>query len=105
MGKPRNGTAEKILQSLPPLPLTDGQWQAVFDALGISGQQSAVAKLMLRDASNSEIATILGISDGSVKQYQQRLSRRTGANSRMQLAMRVLAVSHEIRSCRCRPTS
>jgi DNA-binding CsgD family transcriptional regulator len=94
--------ARIILDRLPPLPLADDHWRAVTETLGLSGQLAETAKLMLRDASNEQIATVLGISTGTVDQYQKRITARTGARGRMQLAMRVLAVSHEVgpdRSC------
>jgi DNA-binding CsgD family transcriptional regulator len=78
------------------LPLRDDQRQAIFKALQFSPQQIAIAELMLRDASNSEIVAVLGIGNGTVKSYQKRIFARTGTHSRMQLAMRVLAVSHDI---------
>jgi DNA-binding CsgD family transcriptional regulator len=96
MDKRREEMVRRILDSLPPLPLSDDQRRAIFKALQLSPQQIAIAELMLRDASNSEIVAVLGISDGTVKSYQQRIFARSGTRSRMQLAMRVLAVSHDI---------
>ncbi len=83
--------------SLPPLPLNAAHWDAICKVLQLSPRQIAVAELMLRDAGNQEIVAALGISEGTLKTQQRRLYSRTGTSSRVQLAMRVLALSHEVR--------
>ena len=95
MSTPREPAA-KILDRLPPLPLPESLRRSVFRRLKLSPQQTTIAELMLRDAGNAEIEVILDLSEGTVKTQQARIFSRTGTHSRMQLAMRVLAVSHEI---------
>ncbi len=96
MAEHRETPASKVLATLPPLPLDDRHWQAICQALRLSPRQIAVVELMLRDAGNKEIVAALGISEGTLKTQQKRIFRRTATCSRVQLAMRVLAVSHEI---------
>ncbi len=104
MAEHREKPANKFLETLPPLPLDDAHWQAICTALRLSPRQIAVVELMLRDAGNKEIVAALGISEGTLKTQQRRIFRRTATHSRVQLAMRVLAVSHEVDGQdRCRP--
>lgn len=86
----------RTLDPLPDLPFGDRHWQAVFRALELSPRQVEIVTLMLRDASNEGIAAELGISIGTLKSYWQRISHRLGVNSRMQLSMRILSVSHQV---------
>jgi DNA-binding CsgD family transcriptional regulator len=82
--------------ALPPLPLNAVKWRAVCAALRLSPMHARIVELTLRDACNKQISSMLGISDGTLKSHQKCISARTATRGRMQLAMRVLAVSHEI---------
>ena len=88
----------RTLDPLPNLPFGERHWQAIFRSLRLSPRQIEMVALMLRDASNDEIVAELGISLGTLKNYWQRISHRVGVNSRMQLAMRILAVSYEVQN-------
>lgn len=88
--------AAHILKSLPPLPLKASHWQAVCKALELSRQQCRIVELLLRSASHKQIATVVGITEPTLKTYLERIAARTGTRGSMQLAMRVLAVSHEV---------
>lgn len=90
--------AAVILSQAPPLPLDDAHWQEVVGTIGLSAQQARILELMLRDLSDLQIAQVLGISESTVKTHQERIRFRTGARGRMQLAMLVLSVSHQVRS-------
>ena len=63
----------------------------------LSSQQAKVVELVLRSASRKQIATILGITEPTLKTYLDRIAARTGTRGPMQLAMRVLAISHQVR--------
>ncbi len=89
--------AERSLDALPPLPLEADHWQAVCRAMQLSAQQVQVLELLLRGAGQKQIAAALGISQPTLKTYLDRIAARTGARGRMQLAMHVMAVSHEVR--------
>jgi DNA-binding CsgD family transcriptional regulator len=86
----------KIMARCPPLPLAADHWQAVVEAMGISEQQAKVVELVLRDLRTKEIVAVTRLSEGTVKDYLKRVGQRTGTRGRMQLAMRVLALSHEV---------
>jgi DNA-binding NarL/FixJ family response regulator len=86
----------RLLESHPPLPLTQSHWSAIVATLKLSEQLATVAELLLRGFSVKEIATVTELGEGTVKDYVQRIGRRTGTHGRMQLAMRVLAVSHQV---------
>jgi len=88
--------AADLADSLPPLPLAAEHWSAVAAALNLSPQQTRIVELTLRGACHKQTATILGISEPTLKSYLQRIFVRTGTRSRMQLAMHVLAVSHQV---------
>ena len=81
---------------LPPLPLAEHHWRAIFKALGLSPRQTEITRLMLRSASNQQIAQVLGVGEGTVKTQVQRIFNRACVHDRMELAMRVLALSHEL---------
>jgi DNA-binding NarL/FixJ family response regulator len=64
--------------------------------MGLSRQQARVVELMLRCASQKQIAAALDITEPTLKTYMQRIFVRTGTNSRMDLAMHVFALSHRV---------
>ncbi len=84
------------LDRLPDLPLGPAHWRAIADALSLSKRQAEIAELTLRDAGDEQIARALGISLSTLKTQRKRIAERTGAKTRMQLAMRVLVVSHQL---------
>lgn len=96
VGRRRAPAAPQPRRSLPPLPLDPEHWEAIFRALDLSAQQSTVVELVLRDQSVKQIARIMEITEPTVKTYLARIATRTGARGRMQLAMHVLAVSHQV---------
>jgi DNA-binding NarL/FixJ family response regulator len=96
MPTPANAAAGKQIDLLPPLPLQEQYWQAIFKALGLSPRQTEITRLMLRSASNQQIAHILDVSEGTVKTQVQRIFNRLGVHDRMEFAMRVLALSHDL---------
>ncbi len=88
--------ADRGIEALPPLPLDAAHWQAVCEAMQLSSQQAKVVELVLRSASRKQIAATLGITEPTLKTYLDRVASRTGTRGPMQLAMRVLAISHQV---------
>ena len=84
------------LDTFPPLPLDDGHWQAIVQAMRLSPQQAKIVELVLRGICDKQIAIAMGISEPTIRTYLQRISARTQTRGRMELAMRVLAVSHQV---------
>jgi DNA-binding NarL/FixJ family response regulator len=62
----------------------------------LSQRQARVVELLLRGMSEKQIAADLGIKKTTVREYLDRISVRTRTRGRMELAMHVLAVSHEV---------
>jgi len=87
----------RILAMAPPLPLEEELWHAVVQQLKLSSQQARIVELILRDLSDKQIALVMGISESTIETHKERIRLRTGARGRMQLAMQVMAVSHQIR--------
>ena len=80
----------------PPLPLDSAHWQAIVQAMQLSPQQAKIVELVLRGMCDKQIATAMGISEPTIRTYLQRISARTHTHGRMELALRVLAVSHQV---------
>ncbi|MFZ0184026.1 MAG: helix-turn-helix transcriptional regulator [Nitrosotalea sp.] len=104
MAKRSKPTARNRIDLLPPLPLDAAQWEMIFDFLGLSPKQAEITRLLLRSGARRQIAEALNISEPTLKTHLDRIYARTGASDPMQLAMRVLAVSHQVKAeQRCRP--
>lgn len=84
------------LDNFPPLPVDDGHWRAIVKAMQFSPQQAKLVELVLRGLCDKQIAATMGISEPTIRTYLQRIFVRTRTQSRMELAMRVLAVSHQV---------
>jgi DNA-binding CsgD family transcriptional regulator len=84
------------INPVPPLPVDADHWAAIVKRIGLSAQQAKVLELTLRGQSVKQIARIMGIAEPTIKTYQERIATRTGTSGRMQLAMHVLAVSHQV---------
>ena len=96
MAKRESNNGAMALASLPALPLTAGHWQSIFAAMRLSPKQATVVDLTLRDLSDNRIAEIMGIHKSTVNMHRERIYARTGARTKMQIAMHVLVVSHEL---------
>ena len=104
MVKRTNRAVGNHIELLPPLPLDAAHWQAIFDFLGLSPKQADIATLLLRSAARKQIAEALDISEPTLKTHLCRIFARTGTSDPMQLAMRILAVSHQVKADEgCRP--
>lgn len=102
MSRPTKTVAD-FLETFPPLPLGPDHWQAVVRSMRLSPQQARIVELVLRGMGDRQIAITMGIGEPTIRTYLQRIFRRTDSHSRMELAMRVLAVSHDVNpACRCR---
>jgi DNA-binding NarL/FixJ family response regulator len=92
----RRHSTDSTFAEAPPLPLTPAHWRAIFCALGLSPKQSQVVELVLRGLCNKQITEAMGIRGPTVRTYFERIEARTGTHGRMELAMKVLAISHEV---------
>lgn len=65
----------------PPLPLAPATWR-------LSPREDAICTLVLRGATNRQIAATLGISENTVETHLRRVFDKTGAGSRIELVAR-----------------
>jgi DNA-binding NarL/FixJ family response regulator len=80
----------------PPFPLTVDHWQRIVDALEFSPQQARIVELVLRGLCDKQIAAVMGIGEPTIRTYLSRIFARTETHGRMQLALRVLDISHQV---------
>jgi DNA-binding NarL/FixJ family response regulator len=64
-------------------------WLAIADSLQLSEREAQVVGLLLRDESESGIATQLGISTHTVHTHLERLYRKLKVTSRCQVVIRI----------------
>jgi DNA-binding CsgD family transcriptional regulator len=104
MASQKSQPASETSTVSPPLPLAADHWAAVILEIGLSPRQVRIIELVLCDHSTREIARILRIGEPTVKTYLDRIAVRTGTRGRMQLAMHILRVSHQVAGDgKCRP--
>ena len=85
----------------PPLPappaarpralLTEADWQRLHDVVRLSTRERQIVALLLEDEKESAIGRRLGISPHTVHTYVERLYRKLGVASRVQLIVVLLA--------------
>jgi len=66
-------------------------WVGIGDVLGLSPRQAEVARCVLADQGEDEIAQALGLSPDTVHSHVKRLREKLHAHSRLQLATRIFA--------------
>jgi DNA-binding CsgD family transcriptional regulator len=66
-------------------------WAGITERLELSPRQAQIAKAVLADQSDDEIAQALGLSPDTAHSHVQRLREKLHAHSRLQLATRVFA--------------
>ena len=93
MSRRDDESAERLLASLPPLPLDAKLWHSVVKALRLSRQHTKIVELILRTAYPKQIAVILNIAETTLKTYMQRIFMQTGTRCRVQLVIHVMTVA------------
>lgn len=91
-----------LVPDLPPLPLAADHWQAIVKEMGLSARQAEIVELVARGASLREISSALEISISTIRTQQERIFDKTGTNTRGELLLRILALSHNVGWCTCR---
>ena len=66
-------------------------WAGIADRLELSPRQMEVARYVLADQSDGEIARALGLSRGTIHTHVDRLHEKLHVHSRVQLATQVFA--------------
>ena len=83
-------------RDFPPLPLSQEHWQAVVEAMQLSPQEARVVELVLRGACEKQVSAKLGIGVPTIRTYLTRIGAKTETHGRMELALHVLGVSHQV---------
>jgi DNA-binding NarL/FixJ family response regulator len=81
-------------QNIPDLPLPADKWQQLVEALDLPPQQIRIVELILRNCCDKEIAVALGLKVPTVRTYLQRIYLRLGVSDRVELILRLFAMSH-----------
>jgi DNA-binding NarL/FixJ family response regulator len=81
-------------QNIPDIPLPPEKWQQLMDALQLPPQQIRIVELILRNRCDKQIAATLGIKMPTVRTYMHRIYERLGVNDRLELVLRLFAMSH-----------
>lgn len=90
--KVRPGTAQA---SARPLPIDEAAWRRAVEALGLSPQQARIVELLLRGMRDKQIAAELHLSVPTIRTYLARVFQRANVCDRVELILRVVAVSRE----------
>ena len=62
-------------------------------SMALTQRQSQVVELILRGASDKQIAATLGMSFTTVRSHLRQVFARTGVDTRVQLVLRVIALT------------
>ena len=92
----------RLLTEHPRLLLSDGQWHAIADVLGLCCREFEIVQFIFQSKSEAEIATELGISIHTVHTYIRRLYQKLGIGDHCQLIIRVFAVYISLQTCKTR---
>lgn len=80
---------------LPPLPFGERVWRGVLDTLAPAPQEARVLELVMRGLRDKQLAEAMGIGLPTVRTYLTRMYRRVGVADRVELILRVVAISHD----------
>jgi DNA-binding NarL/FixJ family response regulator len=81
-------------QNLPDLPLPPEKWRDLVERLQLPPQQIRIVELILRNCCDKQIATELGLKVPTVRTYLQRTYMRLDVSDRVELVLRLFALSH-----------
>lgn len=79
----------------PPLPMSEGDWNAVAEQLALSPRQTRIVELVVCGLKDRQIADELGISVPTVRTYLSRIFSRLHVDDRVALIVRVFSLAHE----------
>jgi DNA-binding CsgD family transcriptional regulator len=66
-------------------------WERIANKLGLSARQKMVARSVVADRSDDDIAAILSLSLSTVKTHMERLHAKLDVHSRVQFVRRIVA--------------
>lgn len=82
-------------QNIPDLPLPPEKWQQLMERLQLPPQQIRIVELILRNCCDKQIAAALGLKVPTVRTYLQRIYARLDVGDRVELILRLFAMSHD----------
>jgi DNA-binding CsgD family transcriptional regulator len=80
-------------RNIPDLPLSAQKWRQVMDELRLPPQQVRIVELILRNQCDKQIAAALGLKVPTVRTYLHRIFERLGVGDRLELVLRIFALS------------
>ena len=83
-------------QNIPQLPLPPAKWQQLIRMLELPPQQVRIVELILRNRCDKQIAAAMGLKKPTVRTYVQRIFTRIGVSDRLELVLKLWALSHGI---------
>jgi DNA-binding NarL/FixJ family response regulator len=81
-------------QIIPDLPLPPDKWRHLVERLQLPPQQIRIVELILRNCCDKQIAAELRLKVPTVRTYLQRTYVRLGVGDRVELILRLFAMSH-----------
>jgi DNA-binding NarL/FixJ family response regulator len=81
-------------QNIPDFPLPPDKWQQLVQTLQLPPQQIRIVELILRNYCDKQIAAALGLKVPTVRTYLKRTFERLGVGDRLELVLRLFAMSH-----------
>jgi DNA-binding CsgD family transcriptional regulator len=97
----RTGPAKRTRKSAKPQPppadiscngalFSQDAWRHLTRSLDLSVRESEVARFIFADCTETKIAECLGISHHTVRTHSERLYRKLGVGSRVELVVRLV---------------
>ena len=77
------------------LPIPPNQWRLLIESLDLPPQQARIVELILCNRCDKQIAMKMGLRIPTVRTYLTRVYRRLGVSGRMELVLKLFALSHE----------
>jgi DNA-binding NarL/FixJ family response regulator len=87
-----------------PLPISEDGWKRAAAALRLSPQQARIVEGLLRGMRDKQIAADLDLSVPTVRTYLARMFIKIGVADRVELILRVVALSQPGPEAACHQT-
>lgn len=79
---------------IPRLPLPPDKWEALCATLKFSPQQKRIVELILQNRCDKQIAAAMRLRHPTVRTYISRIFGRMGVGDRLELVLKLFALSH-----------
>ena len=92
----RKTSASTQMQAPMPFPLDSTTWREVVGEMQLPRQQAKVLELVLQGMQDQQIAAAMKIGVPTVRTYLGRIFTRAGVRDRLELVLRILALTQDI---------